>query len=86
MNKLNDVSLVIATYNEEKSIEFVLKEIENYDFHEIIIIDGNSTDSTKELASKFNTTVYNQTSRRYVWCFFLGPGIDPPILPCQRGF
>ena len=34
MNKLNDVSLVIATYNEEKSIEFVLKEIENYDFHE----------------------------------------------------
>ena len=62
MNKLNDVSLVIATYNEEKSIEFVLKEIENYDFHEIIIIDGNSTDSTKELASKFNTKVYNQTS------------------------
>ena len=37
---LHDVSLVIATYNEEESLSFVLNEIKSYNFGEIIIVNG----------------------------------------------
>lgn len=60
---LNDVSLVIATVNEEESIDFVLSEIIDYNFYEIIIVDGNSTDKTIEKAKKYNTTVINQKNK-----------------------
>ena len=43
MDSLKDVSLIIATFNEEDSIGFVLDEIVDYDFHEVIIVDGEST-------------------------------------------
>ena len=33
--KINQVSLVIATYNEEESIAYVLDELSTYDYHEI---------------------------------------------------
>ena len=48
MNNLGDVSLVIATYNEEESIQYVLDELKNYNLGEIIIVDGCSTDKTKQ--------------------------------------
>ena len=34
MNNLGDVSLVIATYNEEESIQYVLDELKNYNLGE----------------------------------------------------
>ena len=40
--KINQVSLVIATYNEEESIAYVLDELSTYDFHEIIIVDNDN--------------------------------------------
>ena len=52
---LGDTSLIIATYNEEESLSFVLEEIQNYNFGEIIIVDGNSTDQTERIANKYNT-------------------------------
>ena len=55
--ELNKVSLVIATYNEEASLGFVLNEISNYDFFEVIIVDNNSQDKTIDIANKFNTKV-----------------------------
>ena len=36
---LKDVSLIIATYNEEESLPFVLNEIKEYDFGEVIIVE-----------------------------------------------
>ena len=54
MTSLNDVSLIIATYNEEASLEFVLNEIKEYDFHEVIIVDGHSEDKTIEIANKLD--------------------------------
>ena len=48
MNNLGDVSLVIATYNEEESIQYVLDELENYNLEKIIIVDGGSTDKTEQ--------------------------------------
>ena len=45
MNKLNvnlsDVSLIIATYNEEESIGYVLSELENLNIGEVIVVDKN---------------------------------------------
>lgn len=61
MSSLNDVSLIIATYNEEESIGFVLDEIADYDFSEVLIVDGHSTDKTVEIASKYNTKIIKQT-------------------------
>ena len=63
MIDLNNVSLVIATYNEEESIEFVLNELNSYEFFEIIVIDNNSSDKTLEIANKFNTKILQQKGR-----------------------
>ena len=63
MSSLSDVSLIIATYNEEASLDFVLNEIKEYDFHEVIIVDGHSTDKTIEIAKKYNTKILLQTEK-----------------------
>ena len=67
MDKLNisleDVSLVIATYNEEESLPFVLNEIKNYNFGEIIIVDGNSTDNT-ELVAKQHDAIFIKQNKK----------------------
>lgn len=53
MEKLERVSLIAPVYNEEKYIEgfidSILKQDYNYKLIELIFIDGNSTDKTKEL-------------------------------------
>jgi glycosyltransferase involved in cell wall biosynthesis len=61
------ISVVIPTYNEEENIERCLKAFEEQtipreDF-EIIVVDGNSTDRTTEIASKFADTVIQQVSK-----------------------
>jgi len=58
---LEDVTLIIATYNEEESISYVLEEIKSYDFNEIIIVDGNSTDETQRIATQFNVRFITQS-------------------------
>ena len=63
MSSLSDVSLIVATYNEEASLDFVLNEIKEYDFHEVIIVDGHSTDKTIEIAKKYNTKILLQTEK-----------------------
>ncbi len=61
--KINQVSLVIATYNEEESIAYVLDELSTYDFHEIIIVDNASTDRTVEILSNYKVKVINQSKK-----------------------
>jgi len=63
VTSLSDVSLIIATYNEEASLDFVLNEMKEYDFHEVIIVDGHSTDKTIDIAKKYNTKILLQTER-----------------------
>jgi len=53
IQSLKDVSLVIATYNEEESIKYVLDELQKFNLGEIIIVDGNSTDNTKAVAEAY---------------------------------
>ena len=60
MRNLHNVSLVIATYNEEESIEFVLNELSSYKFFEILIVDNNSEDKTLDITNKFDTKILQQ--------------------------
>jgi glycosyltransferase involved in cell wall biosynthesis len=56
--KYPTISVIIPTFNSQKTIEQALKSIrlQNYpqDKIEIIIIDGGSTDHTKEIVKKYN--------------------------------
>ena len=56
MEKLESVSLVVPVYNEENYIEnfidSILKQDYNFNQMELIFVDGNSTDKTKELIEK----------------------------------
>lgn len=66
--KLPLVSVVITTKNEEKNIERCLRSIKNQSYPqnkiEIIVVDNNSTDKTKEIAEKFTEKVFNKGPER----------------------
>ena len=61
------ISIIVPTYNEEKNIEKCLKALKNQrsvkDEYEIIVVDGNSTDKTVELAKKYADNVIFQKSK-----------------------
>jgi len=55
MNKIK-LSVALATYNEEKNLGNCLNSVKDI-ADEVVIVDGNSTDNTKEIAEKFKATV-----------------------------
>lgn len=56
------LSVVLATYNEEKNISRCLKSINSL-ADEIIIVDGQSTDQTCDIAKKFGAKIYQTTNK-----------------------
>ena len=76
---LKDVSLVIATYNEEECIKYVLDELQQFDLGEIIIVDGNSTDNTKAIAETYNVKFISQSKNG--WGSAVKEGINLTTLP-----
>lgn len=62
-NKKPIVSVIVATKNEERNIENCLKSIlrQSYDCDriEIIVVDNNSTDRTREIACRYADKVFN---------------------------
>lgn len=61
------VSVIMPTYNSEGTIETSLKSIRGQDFDqsgvEILVIDGGSTDRTREIARQYNATVIDNPRR-----------------------
>ncbi len=56
------VSIIIPTFNEEKTIGHTLKSLIDQDYdgkYEILIVDGNSTDNTRNVISKFIKNKHN---------------------------
>lgn len=51
------LSVVLATYNEEKNLESCLISVRGL-ADEIIVVDGSSTDRTRDIASKFSARVF----------------------------
>ena len=62
------ISVVVPTYNEEQNIERCLQSLADQtvprETYEIIVVDGNSKDRTRELAEPLADRVFVQTSKR----------------------
>ena len=56
------LSVVLATYNEEKNLPGCLDSVKGL-ADEIIIVDGNSADKTREIAKKFKAKIYKTTNK-----------------------
>ncbi len=61
----SDIEIFVPTLNEEGNIINTIKGIKENGFHNITILDGNSTDRTKEFAKKLNCKIYLETEERY---------------------
>jgi len=61
------VSVVIPTYNSEKTLEMCLESIVNQDYPEdrveVIIVDGGSVDRTLEIARRYTNKIFNNPLR-----------------------
>src|SRR5581483_2036783 len=55
------LSVVLATYNEEKNLGDCLRSVSDF-ASEIVIVDGTSNDKTVEIAKKFNAKVLITTN------------------------
>jgi rSAM/selenodomain-associated transferase 2 len=58
------ISVIIPTLNEEKSITNAIKSIQNQDPnpHDVIVVDGGSTDSTTKIVAQFPNVRIFQTA------------------------
>ncbi|MBU3967076.1 MAG: glycosyltransferase [Euryarchaeota archaeon] len=60
-NQNPSISIITPTYNSAKTLTACLESIKNQDYQgeiEIIIADGDSTDSTLEIARKYTDKIY----------------------------
>ena len=58
MSKENKIMVLVATYNEEKSIEQVIKGVKkNLPQADIVVVDGESRDATEQIARKLEAIV-----------------------------
>lgn len=55
------VSVIIPTYNSSRTLEKTLESIKSQSYKnvEIIVVDNNSVDNTKEIAKKYTEKVFN---------------------------
>lgn len=60
------VSVIVPTYNSSKFLEECLQSIQNqiYKNIELIVVDNNSNDNTKEIARKYTDKVFNKEPER----------------------
>ena len=57
----SNLSVVLATFNEEKNIKACIESVQDV-AQEVIIVDGSSTDMTREIASNLGATVIKTTN------------------------
>ena len=57
----NNIEILIPTFNEEKNIETVIKELNTEGYNNITILDANSTDNTVAVAKKKNCKIISDT-------------------------
>jgi glycosyltransferase involved in cell wall biosynthesis len=58
------IAVIIPAYNEEQSIDKVIRDIPEF-VKEIIIVDNNSTDNTAKIARNENATVLHEPFKGY---------------------
>ena len=57
------ITVIIPALNEEKNIANVIRVLQLIGFSNILVIDGNSTDRTREIAAALGVRVANQNGR-----------------------
>lgn len=62
MNKKQTLSVVLATYNEEKNLASCLNSVKDL-ADEIVIVDGTSSDKTVEIAKKYGAIIKITTNK-----------------------
>lgn len=76
VNEKPKISIVIATFNSERTLVKVLSSIarQHYpkDKIEIIVVDGGSSDATKKIAASFGCTIINNSRTEPVYAKYLG--------------
>lgn len=60
---MNEVCILIPTLDEEETIGEVIREFKSEGFEKIFVIDGNSTDSTREIAKREGARVEVQRGK-----------------------
>ena len=73
------ISIIIRTRNEASSLEKVLQKIMRQKLgakYEIIIVDSDSTDGTREVAEKFGCKIVNLKNTEFSWGKGLNVGIE----------
>lgn len=58
-NKRQSISVVLATFNEENNIKDCLESVKNW-VDEIIVVDEQSTDKTRDIAKSLGAIVYKE--------------------------
>ncbi len=56
------ISVVLAVFNEEKNIERCLKSVADF-VDEMVVVDGSSSDKTREIANKLGAKVIKTTNK-----------------------
>lgn len=56
------ISVVLATYNEEKNLESCLQSVKSF-ADEIVVVDGDSTDETRGIAKRLGARVIQTTNK-----------------------
>lgn len=69
---MSNITFVLFTYNEEKRIEYAIRNFVNYG--DVILMDGGSTDRTQEIAENLGAR------------FFLRPDVSKPQVETQMNF
>ena len=66
MNTQPKVSVIVPTYNSSQFLGACLDSIKNQSYKniELIVVDNNSTDNTKEIAKKYTDKVFNKGPER----------------------
>jgi glycosyltransferase involved in cell wall biosynthesis len=67
-----EISVIVCAKNAEKTIEACLKSVQENEPSEIIVIDGNSSDSTAQIASKHTDKIYSDEGKGLAYARQLG--------------
>jgi len=59
----NDITVVLPTLNEEKAIGQIICELKQSGYHNVLVVDGYSTDATTKVAESNGGRVISQHSR-----------------------
>jgi len=63
MTNKNDVTIILPTLNEEKAVGPVIDELKELEYNNIIVIDGHSSDNTKQISLQKKVEFYEQTGK-----------------------